>query len=218
MRRRTASRRSLGALFEGGLQHLYGAHRQGARQAAANMRTTTSPKLRSMLRSGSETNLAQARRLERVFRAAGLTPKARHDTAMQGIMDANEAAVGQAPDAAARDLANIAFGQLAAHFYLARYGTLRSYAELMGNRRVAGLLQETLDETGAIDQEFTRLARYLSKRSSSPGYAGTGVVRTTAAMHPAATAAGIALAGALLGGLALAAFSASGGTRPSRRT
>lgn len=38
-------------------------------------------------------------------------------------MDGNKAAVRQVPDAA-RDLANIAYGRMAAHFHLATYGAL----------------------------------------------------------------------------------------------
>ncbi len=41
------------AQFVGGLERLYGAHHQGARQAAENERTSTTPLLRRMLRAGA---------------------------------------------------------------------------------------------------------------------------------------------------------------------
>ena len=195
----------LDSLFNDGLQSLYGAHHQGARQAAANIKTSSSRKLRSMLRAGSKRNLAQARRLETVFRTAGLVPKGQHDAAMQGIVDANETLVGQAPDAAARDLVNIASGQVAAHFYLATYGTLRSYARLLGHRKAVGLLGKTMRETSAVDRSFTKLAQALSRQ---PGSVSAQPVRTwTGAIRPVATVA------ALTGMALLAAFAAAGDRR-----
>ncbi len=197
---------TIGTLFTDGLQYLYGAHHQGAKQAAANVRSSTSPKLRSMLRSGAKRNLAQARRLEKVFKVAGLRPDGRPDPAMQGIVDANEALVGQAPNGIARDLVNIASGQVAAHFYLATYGTLRAYAQLLGHKKAARLLGRTLGETGTVDRTFTRLARRLSRQSGPAGYDGAGRRGGT---RPVATVV------AMLGGIAVAALATAGrGRRP----
>ena len=50
--------------FSKGLQLLYGAHQQGAKQAAANRGTSTSPKLRQMLHTGTRQNEQQVQRLE----------------------------------------------------------------------------------------------------------------------------------------------------------
>ncbi len=191
-------------LFSEGLCSLYGAHQQGSAQAAANQRTSTSPKLRSMLKAGAKANLDQARRLEGVFASVGLRPHGNHDKAMQGIIDANNAVVARTRDPAARDLLNIELGQVAAHFYLATYGTLRTYAEASGNRAAVRLLQRTLDETGLIDREFSRLAGRLTSQSGSPGYGCETVPAATVAMHPAvafATVLGLVAAAVALTGL-----------------
>lgn len=65
-----------------GLQLLYGAHCQGVRQASANRGTSTLPKLRQRLQTGTQQNLKQAQQLEKVSKAAGLRPDARHDDAV----------------------------------------------------------------------------------------------------------------------------------------
>lgn len=152
--------------------------------------------------------MKQARRLEQVFEAAGLKPKGKHDEAMQGIKDVNNALVAQYADPAACDLANIAAGQVAAHFYIANYGTLRSYVEAMGNTRAADLLQQTLDETEQIDGEFSKLARRLTSQSGSREYADEAVAATTVAMHPS-----LATAAMILTGLFAAMFALSGRSR-----
>ena len=174
-------------LFEEELRLLLGAHHQGSAQAARNQETSTHPKLKHMVSAGSKANLAQARRLEQVFDAVGATAYRRHDAGMQGICDANEAEIARNTRLAARDLLNIAYGQVAAHLYIARYGTLRSTACALGYGRAAKLLGRTLDETHAIDREFTRLYEHLISRHSVSRYPGEGALRATAAMHPALT-------------------------------
>ena len=181
------------ALLQSGLQRLYQAHHQGARQAAANIRTSTSPRLRSALRAGSKRSLAQARRLETVFRSLGMKPSGRHDAVMQGIADANERMVQEAPDAAGRDLVNIASGQVAAHFYLATYGVLRAYARAVGNRKAVKILGRTLKETSGQDSGLTALAQRI--------------VATRPHARPASTGSGLLIGvTGLTGALAVAAF------------
>ena len=48
--------------------------------------------------------------------------------------------------------------QAVEHYEIARYGTLRTWAEEMGLDDAAKLLQETLDEEEATDQSLTELA------------------------------------------------------------
>ena len=42
---------------------------------------------------------------------------------------------------------------------MAGYGTVRTYAELLGQQEIAQLLQETLDEEKEADETLTEIAR-----------------------------------------------------------
>lgn len=180
-------------LLEDELRVLLGAHHQGAAQAARNHGTSTHPKLKRMVSAGSKANLVQAKRLEEVLVSMGATPYPRHDAGMQGICDTNESEVASNKHPATRDLLNIAYGQVAAHFYIAKYGTLRSIARALGQRKAVKLLSKTLSETYAIDREFTHLYEHLLSRRISSRYPGETALRATAAMHPALTM-GVAVA------------------------
>lgn len=147
-------------LLTRGLHHLAAAHHQGAEQAARNRDLAQNPDLRDTLQKGVEANLSQAQRLEKVFAATGIAPGAVPDQAMQGIIDDNQAA-NAAASGLALDLQLISSGQLAAYFYVSSYGTLRSYAQLLGSDEAADLLQQTLDETLLVDANFTRLAHQV---------------------------------------------------------
>jgi ferritin-like metal-binding protein YciE len=56
------------------------------------------------------------------------------------------------------DAALICAGQKVEHYEIASYGTLRTYAEMLGFDDQADLLQETLDEEKDTDENLTELA------------------------------------------------------------
>jgi len=149
-------------LLERVLSHVYAAHHQGAQQAAENRELATSDELRETLRMGVEANHSQAARLEDVFKAFGLSAVAVPDQAMAGIKAANQAANEEfAADTLALDLTLIESGQVAAHFYIAQYGAMLSYAQLLRNADAAALLERTIEETRLVAANFTRLAHKL---------------------------------------------------------
>jgi len=149
-------------LLERALSHVYAAHHQGAQQAAENRALATSGELRETLRMGVEANHSQAARLEDVFKAFSLSVVAVPDQAMAGIKADNQAAnEAFASDPLALDLTLIESGQVAAHFYLAQYGAMRGYTQLLRNADAAALLEQTIKETQLVVVNFTRLAHKL---------------------------------------------------------
>ena len=65
-----------------------------------------------------------------------------------------------------RDAWLIATAQRVEHLEMANYGTLRTYAGLLGFAHAAQLLQQTLDEERAADQRLTHLAeRFVNPQS-----------------------------------------------------
>jgi ferritin-like metal-binding protein YciE len=56
------------------------------------------------------------------------------------------------------------------HYEIAGYGTCRTYAKLLGNKEVARLLQQTLDEEGKTDKLLTKLAESaINIEAAQPG-------------------------------------------------
>jgi len=65
-----------------------------------------------------------------------------------------------------RDAWLIATAQRVKHHEIANYGTVRTYAQLLGFTHAAQLLQQTLDEERAADQQLTQLAeRFVNPQS-----------------------------------------------------
>ena len=56
------------------------------------------------------------------------------------------------------DAALISAAQRVEHYEMAGYGTVRTYAQILGEKNQAKLLKQTLDEEGEADKKLTQLA------------------------------------------------------------
>jgi len=54
------------------------------------------------------------------------------------------------------------------HYEIAGYGTVRTYARLLGREGDVTLLQETLDEEGRADKKLTKLAERINVEAEAP--------------------------------------------------
>ena len=166
-------------LLSNGLQLLYSAHQQSAAQAQDSAANSTAPALKLLCRSGAKQNQKQAKRLENAFKAVGLAPKAKADAGMGGIVEGNKQRLAATHDAVERDLLNIAYAQLGAHYYISAYGTLRNYARALGKTEAVKLLSKTLEENVALDKTFTSLANGIISKSLAGKRQSTGGLSTS---------------------------------------
>ena len=156
-------------LLRRGLRRLYAAHKQGAQQINTNLKAASAAPLRRALEAATKQDVRQTERLEKVFNLLKLPVAGDHDHVMAGICDDNNAAIRAVSRSPELDQELIRAGQLAAHYYLASYGTMRNQATAMAERKVAKLLQKTLDEFGRVDKRYTKLADKLRARSATGG-------------------------------------------------
>ena len=64
-----------------------------------------------------------------------------------------------------RDAALISAAQRVEHYEMAAYGTVRTYALLLGQTQCARSLQETLEEEKAADQKLTSIAGNVNSQA-----------------------------------------------------
>jgi ferritin-like metal-binding protein YciE len=122
------------------------------------------------LREGFQEHLEQTRehvdRLERCFKILGANVRGKTCHAMKGLVEeGSEAIETEAPDVI-KDANLIGAAQRVEHYEIAAYGTARAFAETLGETKVAGLLQETLDEEGETDKRLTALAEQINQEAS----------------------------------------------------
>jgi ferritin-like metal-binding protein YciE len=97
-------------------------------------------------------------RLDEVFKSLGRKPQATECPAIKGILEEGDELMTEIKDADTRDAAMIAAGQAAEHYEITRYGTLVSWAKLLGHKDVATILEKTLKEEYGADDKLTKLA------------------------------------------------------------
>lgn len=114
------------------------------------------------LQKAFQTHLAESRqhveRLNQIFENLGMKPRAKKCKGMQGLIEEGEEVMKEAETDEVRDAGLIASAQRVEHYEIAAYGTVRTYAEMLGDKKAAKLLQQTLDEEGNTDKKLTDLA------------------------------------------------------------
>ena len=73
-------------------------------------------------------------------------------------MSEGEDIIKDATDESVRDAGIIAAAQKVEHYEIAAYGTLRTFAEILGNEGHVVLLNQTLDEEKNADSILTSIA------------------------------------------------------------
>ena len=153
---------SLRELYIAQLKDLYSAEQQLLVALPQLANAATSPDLKQ----GFELHLAQTQghvqRLEQVLAQLGESPEGKTCAAMQGLVKEGNEAIGENERGEVLDAALIAAAQRVEHYEIAGYGTVVTYAELLGEDEAAQLLNATLQEEGDTDKQLTALARNIN--------------------------------------------------------
>jgi ferritin-like metal-binding protein YciE len=78
---------------------------------------------------------------------------------MEGLVAEGTEMIEEEADAEVKDAGLIAAAQRVEHYEIAGYGTVRTYAELLGDQQATKLLQTTLEEEKQTDEKLTELAK-----------------------------------------------------------
>jgi len=152
---------SLQDLFVHQLQDLYNAENQILRALPKMIKKASARELKAAFQEHLDVTKQQVERLELVFESVGEKVKGKTCKAMKGIIEEAKESMEEDAEPEVLDAALIADAQRVEHYEIAGYGTVRAYAELLGNSKAAKLLQQTLDEEGEADKKLTSLAESL---------------------------------------------------------
>lgn len=140
------------------IKDIYWAEKHLASALKKMRKAATSPKLAAAFENHYTETEGQIERLKKVFELLDKTPQAKKCEAMEGIVaEAEEVIADTKKDTYTRDAALILAGQKAEHYEIASYGTLKYYAELMGEKEIARELGATLREEKDTDSLLTCL-------------------------------------------------------------
>lgn len=145
-------------LFVHQLQDIYYAENQLVKALPKMADKATEPKLKQAFQSHLEETKGHVKRLEQVFKMHGAEIKAVTCPAIDGIIKEADETAGEVADKKVLDAALINAAQAAEHYEITRYGSLIAWAQQLGRKDCATVLQQTLDEEKNADKKLTSLA------------------------------------------------------------
>jgi ferritin-like metal-binding protein YciE len=140
------------------LKDLYSAEKQILKALPKMIKAANSPKLREGFQEHLKQTAEHAVRLEEILSTHKQSTRGKKCKGMAGVLEEGAEMIDEEADAEVKDAGLISAAQRVEHYEMAGYGTARTYAELLGDRQGAALLQTTLNEEAETDQKLTKLA------------------------------------------------------------
>ena len=158
---------TLDKLFHHELKDLYDAEHQVVKALPKLAEAASNPELAAAF----EEHLAQTQehisRLETVFEEIGEAPAREPCAGMRGIIEEGNKILGEDADPVVKDAAIISAAQRVEHYEMAVYGTLRTWARILGYEDSARLMEETLDEEEGTDSALTGIAQQINPEAAA---------------------------------------------------
>jgi ferritin-like metal-binding protein YciE len=158
---------SLRELFLTELQELYFAEKQITAALPRMAKAASSRALRKAFKSHLNETEGHVERLEKIFDELGVSASAGDSEGIEGLIRDTERLISEDAEPEVLDAGLIAAAQKVEHYEMAAYGTVRTYAELLGRKDIAKLLQRTLDEEKQADRKLNAIAEEINVEARS---------------------------------------------------
>ena len=150
------------------LRDLYSAENQLLKALPKMAKKATSPQLQKAFQTHLKETEGHVERLKKIFDQLGKKPTGKKCAAMEGLVEEGKEMMGEDMDDDVMDAALISVAQKVEHYEIGSYGTVRTWAKLMGDDQSARLLQQTLDEEGKCDKLLTGLSEQINVEALQP--------------------------------------------------
>ena len=152
---------ALKTLVAQGLTAMKAGSEVAAKATAEIRQDARHPELKAALETGNTVSQGWAQGIEQALREAGGASGEAKNPVLEGLYEVSRMIRQQAPDDTSRDLGIIANGQLALHYWIAAFGTIRTYAAQIGMDETARAMQASLDEAKEGDTAHTTIAQRI---------------------------------------------------------
>ena len=150
--------KSVQDLFVEELRDIHSAERQLTKALPRMAKAAQSPQLRQAFERHLKETEGQIERLDRIFKELDARATGKRCKGMEGLLEEGKEMMEEEGDASVIDAGLISAAQRVEHYEIAAYGCVRNYADMLGYKNAARLLQQNLDEEEAADKKLTELA------------------------------------------------------------
>jgi ferritin-like metal-binding protein YciE len=156
---------SLRELYVNELKDLYSAETQLVKALPKMAKASSNAELRKGFEEHLRQTSEHVSRLEQIFEALGEKPTGKKCVGMEGLVKEGAETISEDYEDALMDAAIIGAAQRVEHYEIAGYGTVRAFAELLGENEHVSLLDQTLEEEKETDEKLTQLAEQINSQA-----------------------------------------------------
>ena len=149
--------KTMADLFEHTLKDVYYAENALTKALPKVSKAAKSAELKKAVDDHLAETKDQISKLKKVFASIGVTAEGEKCDAIEGLIKESEGLMEEA-SGTALDAGLLAAAQAVEHYEIARYGSLREWAKLLGHDEAHTLLSEILDQEKAANNKLTNLA------------------------------------------------------------
>jgi ferritin-like metal-binding protein YciE len=156
---------SLRELYVDELRDLYNAETQLVKALPKMAKASSNAELRQGFEEHLRQTSEHVSRLEQIFGTLGEKPTGKKCLGMEGLVKEGAETMQEDYADAVLDAAIIGAAQRVEHYEIAGYGTVRAFAELMGESEHVSLIEQTLQEEKETDNQLSRLAQEINAQA-----------------------------------------------------
>ncbi|HXV99214.1 MAG TPA: ferritin-like domain-containing protein [Anaerolineae bacterium] len=149
-------------LFVDQIKDLKDAENQLTKALPKMAKAASSPQLKSAFEQHLEQTQMHLQRVEQILEEVTGNTRGKKCRAMEGLIEEGSELMKEKADPEVMDAGLIAAAQKVEHYEIASYGTARTYAQLLGESRIAQSLQQILDQEGQTDKKLTQIAEAIN--------------------------------------------------------
>ncbi len=157
----------LADLFHDELRDILSAERQLLEALPKMAQKASSDDLRQAFEKHLEQTRVQVTRVEQAFADTGKSARAKTCEAMKGLIKEASSMMEEKAAAEVMDAALIACAQKVEHYEIATYGTLCTWAKLLGYSDALELLKQNLNEEEETDEALSALAETVNSEAQA---------------------------------------------------
>lgn len=149
--------KTLDDLFLDLLKDIYYAEKQILKALPKMAKAAKSPDLKSAFETHRDETEGHVERLTEVFELIGKAPRGKTCDAILGIIEEGKGIIEEFEGSPALDAGLVAAAQAVEHYEMARYGTLKAWAQQLGLKDAVALLDQTLAEETKTDKLLSQI-------------------------------------------------------------
>src|SRR2546421_462197 len=160
---------SLRELYINELKDLYSAETQLVKALPKMAKAASNGELRQAFEEHLRQTSEQVSRLEQIFEELGEKPTGKKCVGMEGLVKEGAEVMKEEYEDNVMDAAIIGAAQRVEHYEIAGYGTVKAFAEILGEDEHVSLLEETLNEEKEADQKLNQIAEEVNASAEQEG-------------------------------------------------